>query len=239
MSSETPPSIPPRKKPATDAGRSTSSTGSAGSTGTVKSGPAATATQPKVSPPSTDSASARPSTSTRTAAPATDERPAAATSSAARTTTPTAPAAAPVAAAAAPKPAAARTAAPVARPTAEAGPRRVRVAISRLDPWSVMKLAFLISVAIAIMLVVAAAVLWLTLDGLHVFAKINDLTGTIFADSDFDILEFVSFSRVLSGATLIAVIDIFLITALSTIGAFLYNITAALVGGVHVTMTDD
>ena len=40
-------------------------------------------------------------------------------------------------------------------------------------------------------------------------------------------------------ATLVAVVDIFLITALATIGAFLYNITAALVGGVHVTMTDE
>ena len=43
----------------------------------------------------------------------------------------------------------------------------------------------------------------------------------------------------LSIATLVAVVDIFLITALATIGAFLYNITAALVGGVHVTMTDE
>ncbi|KQT01889.1 hypothetical protein ASG23_00410 [Cellulomonas sp. Leaf395] len=119
-------------------------------------------------------------------------------------------------------------------------PRRVRLAISRIDPWSVMKLAFLLSVAIGVMLVVAAAVVWFTLDGLQVFTKADDLvtqiTGT---ESSIDILQYVEFQRIISGATLIAVIDVFLLTALATIGAFLYNIVAALVGGVHVTMTDE
>jgi len=49
----------------------------------------------------------------------------------------------------------------------------------------------------------------------------------------------VQFSKVVSAATLISVVDVFLLTALATIGAFLYNIVAALVGGVHVTMTDE
>lgn len=119
------------------------------------------------------------------------------------------------------------------------GPRRVRLAISRVDPWSVMKLSFLMSVAIGIMIVVATAVVWITLDSLHVFATINGLVTEILADSEIDLMKYVEFDRVLSIATLVAVVDIFLITALATIGAFLYNITAALVGGVHVTMTDE
>ena len=127
-------------------------------------------------------------------------------------------------------------------PTVGSGgaPRRVRLAISRVDPWSVMKLSFLLSVAIGVMIVVAAAVVWFTLNGLQVFTKADDLvtqiTGT---ESGIDILQYVEFQRIISGATLIAVIDVFLLTALSTIGAFLYNIVAALVGGVHVTMTDE
>ena len=119
-------------------------------------------------------------------------------------------------------------------------PRRVRLAISRVDPWSVMKLSFLLSVAIGVMIVVAAAVVWFTLNGLQVFTKadalVTQITGT---ESGIDILQYVEFQRIISGATLIAVIDVFLLTALSTIGAFLYNIVAALVGGVHVTMTDE
>jgi len=123
---------------------------------------------------------------------------------------------------------------------AAGGPRRVRLAISRIDPWSVMKLSFLLSVAFGILLVVAVGVVWYTLNGLHVFTNINDLvtqvTGT---ESNVDVLQYVEFKRVISGATLVAVVDVFLLTALATIGAFLYNITAALVGGLHVTMTDE
>lgn len=119
-------------------------------------------------------------------------------------------------------------------------PRRVRLALSRIDPWSVMKLSFLLSVAIGIMIVVAAAVVWLTLDGMQVFAKADALVREVLgAESPVNILEFVEFQRIVSAATLIAVIDVFLITALSTIGAFLYNLTAALVGGVHLTLTDE
>ncbi|OJV80950.1 MAG: hypothetical protein BGO37_15650 [Cellulomonas sp. 73-92] len=120
------------------------------------------------------------------------------------------------------------------------GPRRVRLAVSRLDPWSVMKLAFLMSFAAGIMLVVAVSVLWLTLDGLHVFTSLNNLvTQIVGQESSINILTYVQFSKVLSITTLVAVIDVLLLTALATIGAFLYNVVAALVGGVHVTMTDE
>ncbi|WP_246117557.1 DUF3566 domain-containing protein [Cellulomonas composti] len=120
------------------------------------------------------------------------------------------------------------------------GPRRVRLAISRIDPWSVMKLSFLLSVAFGVLIVVAVAVVWYTLNGLHVFVNINDLVTQITgAESKTDILQYVEFKRVISAATLVAVVDVFLLTALATIGAFLYNIVAALVGGLHVTMTDE
>ena len=120
-------------------------------------------------------------------------------------------------------------------------PRRVRLAISRVDPWSVMKLSFLLSVAIGVMIVVAAAVVWFTLDGLQVFTKADDLVTQIIGHRErrSTSCSTSSSSGSISGATLVAVIDVFLLTALSTIGAFLYNIVAALVGGVHVTMTDE
>ena len=120
------------------------------------------------------------------------------------------------------------------------GSRKVRLAVARIDPWSVMKLSFLLSVAIGIMIVVSAAVVWQTLDNLAVFTSVNETIATIADDPDFfNLLEYAAFPRVLSLATMIAVVDVVLLTALSTIGAFLYNIVAALVGGVTVTLTDD
>lgn len=160
----------------------------------------------------------------------------------------TTPASAAAASTTAPRPAASSDNLTGARPStgrtptvgSHGAPRRVRLAISRVDPWSVMKLSFLLSVAIGVMIVVAAAVVWFTLNGLQVFTKadqlVTQITGT---ESGIDILQYVEFQRIISGATLVAVIDVFLLTALATIGAFLYNIVAALVGGVHVTMTDE
>lgn len=122
------------------------------------------------------------------------------------------------------------------------GPRRVRLALTRIDPWSVMKASFLLSVAAGIMLVVAAAFVWFMLDTMHVFSTIQDLLSTMM-DSSYNaysaLLEYMKFSRAISMATVIAVVNIILTTALATIGAFLYNITAALVGGVHLTLADE
>ena len=127
-----------------------------------------------------------------------------------------------------------------AAPAAPSGPRRVRLAVARIDPWSVMKLSFLLSVAIGIMIVVASAVVWYALDALAVFTKVNEVIATLASSTTFfDITEWAAFDRVISLATMIAVVDVVLLTALSTIGAFLYNIVAALVGGIHLTLTDD
>jgi hypothetical protein len=134
------------------------------------------------------------------------------------------------------RPAQAKRPAPKPQP---AGPRRVRLTVSRVDPWSIMKLSFLLSVAIGIALVVAAGVLWTVLEGMGVFSDVNRVVGEILADPTFDVNNFVGFSKVLSFATVLAVVDVVLITAIATLGAFLYNLASTLVGGLHVTLSDD
>ena len=124
-----------------------------------------------------------------------------------------------------------------------AGPRRVRLTLTRVDPWSVMKVSFMLSVAAGIMFVVAALFVWYMLDALHVFSTIKELAGTVLDSKTNNaytaLLEYLKLSRAISMATIIAVINIILTTALSTIGALLYNVTAAFVGGVHLTLADE
>lgn len=119
-------------------------------------------------------------------------------------------------------------------------PRRVRLTLARVDPWSVTKLSFLLSVAVGIALVVATAVIWSVLNGMGVFTDLNGLLKDVVGNEvDFDLLDYVGFGKVISLATVIAVVDVVLLTALSTIIAFLYNVSSALVGGLHVTLSDD
>lgn len=127
------------------------------------------------------------------------------------------------------------------RPAPRPVGRRVRLAVARVDPWSAMKMSFLLSFAAGVGLVVATMVLWMILSGMNVFSDIDGLVRSIQPNSaePFSILDWVGFPRVTSLAMVIAVIDVILLTALGTLGAYLYNICASLVGGVQLTLTDD
>jgi hypothetical protein len=127
------------------------------------------------------------------------------------------------------------------RRPARKGPRRVRLAVARVDPWSVMKMSFLLSVAAGIAGVVLTAVLWMILSTMNVF---NDVEGVLQSlqtttSNPFSIKDYVGFGRVVSLSIVIGVIDVILMTAIATVFAFLYNICSALVGGIQLTLTDD
>ncbi|MFD6136854.1 DUF3566 domain-containing protein [Isoptericola sp. NPDC056618] len=120
-----------------------------------------------------------------------------------------------------------------------AGARRVRLSVSRVDPWSIMKLAFLLSVAIGFITVVATMVVWYVLNDMGTFAKIQGFLSETIGPQAVNLMQFIEFDRVVSLSVLIAIVNVVLLTALATIMAILYNITAALVGGVHLTLTDE
>lgn len=120
--------------------------------------------------------------------------------------------------------------------------RRVRLTLTRVNPFSVMKIAFLLSVALGIAGVVVAAVLWMLLNGMGVFNQINDALGEIPAAGStarINIFDYIGFGRVMSLSIVFGVANVILMTAMATVGAFLYNICAALVGGVGFTLSDD
>jgi len=123
-----------------------------------------------------------------------------------------------------------------------AAPRRVKLSVSRVDPWSVMKLSFLLSVAVGIAGVVMIVALWLILSGMGVFTDMSRTVDTILNTSNgvkFDLMDYIGLGRVVSLSIVIAVIDVILMTAISTLGAFLYNVCSSLVGGLQITLTDD
>jgi len=118
--------------------------------------------------------------------------------------------------------------------------RRVRTTVTRIDPWTVLRLSFLLSIAAAIITVVAVVVLWAMLSSAGVFSSVDDtLVDVLGADSAMTITQYFSFNRVISIAMLIGAIDVVLITALSTIGAFLFNVAASLTGGLELSVTED
>ena len=120
--------------------------------------------------------------------------------------------------------------------------RKARLRVSHVDPWSVMKTSFLLSVALGIVTVVAVAVVWSLLGAAGIWDAINSAVGDVVSEdgqSTFAIEDYLGTSRVLGFTMLVAVVDVVLVTVVATLGAFLYNLAAALLGGFEVTLSED
>jgi hypothetical protein len=119
--------------------------------------------------------------------------------------------------------------------------REASVTVSRVEPMSVLKFSFVMSVVAFIVLFVGVAVLYGALAGLGVFDSLQRTISSLTSGqgaSGVDAGSWFSASRILGYAALFGALNIVLITALSTIGAVLYNAAARLIGGVEVTLNE-
>ncbi|GAB7067391.1 DUF3566 domain-containing protein [Mycobacterium hodleri] len=146
------------------------------------------------------------------------------------------------------KPAAERTSGePSSRPSATTrasaasrsqGPVRASMQIRRFDPWSVLKVSLVLSVALFFVWMIAIAFLYLVLGGMGVWTKLNSNVGDLLTSASGSGGELVSSGTIFGGAALIGLVNIVLLTAMATCGAFIYNLTTDLVGGIEVTLAD-
>jgi len=121
-------------------------------------------------------------------------------------------------------------------------PRRARLRLTQIDPWTVMKTSFLLSIAFAVVTVVSVAMVWQVLGAAGVWDSINSTIQESIGGEDvagFRIEDYLGTGRVLGFTMLVAAIDVVLITAAATLTAFLYNMSAALLGGVEITLAED
>jgi hypothetical protein len=120
--------------------------------------------------------------------------------------------------------------------------RRARLKIVNVDPWSMMKVSFLFSVALGLVFLVAVALLWTALDVMGVFSSVGHTVSDVSGganSSGFNVVSFFSLPRVMGMATILALIDTIVITAMTTLGAYLYNLSTELVGGVEMTFAEE
>lgn len=126
------------------------------------------------------------------------------------------------------------------QPAAQPG-RRASLRLVHIEPWSVTRLAFVVSVAMMIVAVVAVSIFWIVLSVTGVWGQINDSVTSVLSDDGgtFDIKDYLGFGRLFGLTLVLSAINVVLMTALATIGAHLYNLAAQLLGGLEVTFSDD
>ena len=120
------------------------------------------------------------------------------------------------------------------------GPRRARLYVSRLDPWSVTKAAFILSLAIGIVLVVAVSAVWFILDRTGVIESLSGtVTDVVGSTSGLDLITSLGFEQVIGATLILASVEIVLISTLAGLFTILYNLTVGITGGVEVVRSED
>ena len=121
--------------------------------------------------------------------------------------------------------------------------RKARLRIAKLDPWAVMKTALMFSVAAAIILFVAVALLWSVIEASGALDTLQETLNSLLGNPDgsgtVQVDSFIDRWRVLGFTAIVSGINVILLTALATLGAFLYNLSSSVLGGLDVTLAED
>ena len=118
--------------------------------------------------------------------------------------------------------------------------RRMKLALTHIDPWSVAKVSFLLAVAISLIIFIALYIAWTMFSASSIMASIQSMVSSSGLDSATSALaDLFSTKRVMSILGIMGIANTVIITIVSVINAFLYNIVARLVGGLSVTLGDD
>ncbi|MCZ2822977.1 MULTISPECIES: DUF3566 domain-containing protein [unclassified Modestobacter] len=109
-----------------------------------------------------------------------------------------------------------------------------------IDTWSALKISLVLSIALFFVWMVAVGILYGVLGGLGVFDTVNDLIGQLATTTEATDGggEVITAGVVFGGAAVIGAINIVLLTALCTVGTFVYNLCSDLVGGLEVTLAE-
>ena len=117
-------------------------------------------------------------------------------------------------------------------------PRQAALQLKRLDPWSVLKLALVLAVVLFFIWLVAVGVLYGVLDGMGVWDRLNGTYADLVSGEAGSGSALISAGRVFGLAAVVGAINSLLFAVAVTVGAFVYNVSADLVGGVEVTLSE-
>jgi hypothetical protein len=117
-------------------------------------------------------------------------------------------------------------------------PRQASLQLKRLDPWSVLKLALVLAVVLFLIWLVTVGVLYGVLDGIGVWDRLNGTYADLVSGEAPSGSPLISAGRVFGIAAVVGAINSLLFAVAVTVGAFVYNVSADLVGGIEVTLSE-
>lgn len=114
-------------------------------------------------------------------------------------------------------------------------PRRARLQLRHIDPWTVLKFSCVLAIALFFVWLILVGILYGVLDAAGVIDKVNETVTTINGSgSNAPVTAGVVFGF----AAIIGLVNTVLFIALSTVGSIVYNLCADLVGGIELTLSE-
>ena len=115
---------------------------------------------------------------------------------------------------------------------------RVRRIIRKIDPWTVLKVTFVLNFVVALTIVLGFSILWVLLINAGVPQGLEDIAKRLaLLDENSTLVG--NIEALFSSVVFLATVYLLTQTALATIGAFFYNLVSDLVGGIEVVVLEE
>jgi hypothetical protein len=113
--------------------------------------------------------------------------------------------------------------------------RKFRQTVTKVDLWSVTKLALCFYISAMFVTVIALVALWSIADAAGIVKSVEKFIGDLLDSKNFHFLS----AEVLRGAVLIGLVVVALQVVVTVIAASFYNIFAELFGGIEITVKEE
>ena len=115
---------------------------------------------------------------------------------------------------------------------------RVRRIIRKVDPWTVLKVTFVLNFVVALTIVLGFSILWVLLINAGVPQGLEDIARRLaLLDDNASLVG--NIEALFSSVVFLATVYLLTQTALATVGAFFYNLVSDLVGGIEVVVLEE
>jgi len=115
--------------------------------------------------------------------------------------------------------------------------KQVRLRLVYVDFWSAVKLSFLAAVALAIITVVASFLVYMVLSTTGLIGKLDDLFKAF--DENFTLSSVINLGQVMAFSSVVAILNLIVITVLGAVIAGIYNLMVKVTGGLLVGFTSN
>lgn len=116
--------------------------------------------------------------------------------------------------------------------------KQVRLRLVYVDFWSAVKLSFLAAVALAIVTLVSFFLIYMVVQTTGLIAQADEFFAG-FTEGDITLSQFVGLPQVMAFATIVAILNLVVVTVLGAVVAGIYNLAVKVTGGLLVGFTSN